>query len=98
MLEDRDEHDDGSEIDLAAEEPDRRRRCPRTATVDGATEAEPLVVLRAKSYETATRFARVTRRMQNARASYTTVRLRGISHIPIEGKQQLVESGIGQQG
>ena len=98
MLEDRDEHDDGSEIDFAAEEPDRRRRCPRTTTVDGATEAEPLVVLRAKSYETATRFAPVAGRMQNAGASRATVGSHGISHVPIEGKQQLVESGIGQQG
>ena len=98
MLEDRDQHDDGGEIDLAAEEPDRRRRCPRAATVDGAAKTEALVVLRPETAGPSARLAPKASRMQNAGAYRATHNSRGISNVPIEGEQQLMESGIGQQG
>ena len=94
---DRDEHHDGGEIDLAAEEPQRRRRRPRAAAIDGAAEAEAPIVLRAQLAEPAARLAPVARGMQRRRRTARIPRLARPRQDRVEGEQQMVECGVGQQ-
>ena len=95
---DRDQHHDRGEIDLAAEEAQRRRRRPRAAAVHRTAEAEALVMLLAQSAGPATRLAPVAGGMQHAAAQRASCASCRIGKIPIEGEQQVVEFGVGQQG
>ena len=61
---DRDQRDHRGEIDLAPEEPERRRRSACSATVAGAAEAEAPIMLLAEPGRTATRLAAKQGRMQ----------------------------------
>ncbi len=94
---DRNQHDNGSEIDLWAEEPQRRRRRPRSAAIDGAAEAEPPIVLGAELAAPTARLALVARRMQHAAAQPASPGPRDLGEIGVEGEQQMMECGIGQQ-
>src|SRR5271155_930351 len=66
---DRDQHHDRGNIDLGAEEAQRRRRRPRPAAIDRAAEAEAPVVLTPEPAGPATRLAPIVGRMKNARAT-----------------------------
>ena len=74
------------------------RRLPRPATIDRATEAEAPVVLRLQTTGPATWLAVVVGHMQRPTAGYAAFGAAVICKITIDGEQQLVESGIGQQG
>ena len=65
---DRDQHHDRGNVDLGAEEAQRRRRRPRPAAVDRAAEAEALVVLAPEAAGPATRLAPIVSAMNNAAA------------------------------
>jgi hypothetical protein len=95
---DRDQHDDGCDIDPAAEEPHRRRRLPRPAALDRAAEAEAQVVLGAETTGPAARLAWVSGRMQPAAAQLASLGPAGVGNILVTGEQKIVESDIGQQG
>jgi hypothetical protein len=75
----------------------RRRRCPAAAAVRRAAKAEAPVMLRADRASTAARLAPIAGGMQHAAAQRAAHVTRRIGKIPIEGKQKLVESGVGQQ-
>src|SRR3954463_9857061 len=64
VLEDGDQHDDRRDIDAAAEKAQRRRRLAAPAAVDGAAEAEALVVLGAELATAAPGLALELGRMQ----------------------------------
>lgn len=98
MAQDRDQHNNGSEIDLAAKEPQRWRCLTRPATIDGTAEAEALIVLRPQSDGPAARLASIASRMQRTAAQTAASGPAGIGQILITGEQEIVESGIGQQG
>ncbi len=95
---DRYEHHHRGEIDFAAEKPQRRRRRPLAAAVHGAAEAETPIVLLAQLAETAAGLAAVARGMQCTVAQCASRASCGLGKIPVDGEQQLVESGAGQQG
>ena len=61
VLKDGDQHDDGRDIDAAAEEAQRRGRLPRSASIVGTAEAEALIVLGAETTGPSARLARVSR-------------------------------------
>ena len=65
---DRDQHHDRGNVDLGAEEAQRRRRRSRPAAVDRAAEAEALVVLAPEAAGPATRLAPIVSTMNNAAA------------------------------
>jgi hypothetical protein len=94
-------HHDRRAIHLAPQEAQRRRRCPRAAAIDRAAETEAPAVLGAESTPKrqwqATRLAGVFARVQRtpARASR---RAMIVGKVAVEGEQQLVKAGIGQQG
>ena len=94
---DRDQHHDRGEIDLAAEKAQRRRRRPRSAAVDGTAEAEAPVVLGPEPAGPAPRLARIAGGMQRATAKRASLGSRRVGEIGIEGEQQLMECGVGQQ-
>jgi hypothetical protein len=91
------QHHDGGEIDLAAEKTQRRWRCPAAAAVHRTAEAEALVMLRADRTSTAARLAPIAGGMHYAAAQRAARVACRIGKVPIEGKQKIVESGIGQQ-
>ena len=97
MPQDRDQHHDRGEIDLAAEKAQRGRRRPRPAAVDGTAEAEAAVVLRPEPAGPAARLARIAGGMQRATAKRASPGARRVGEIGIEGEQQLMECGVGQQ-
>ena len=84
------------DIDLGAEEAQRRRRRPRPAAVDRAAEAEAPVVLTPEAAGPATRLAPIVSRMNNAAASLAPGPPSGVGEVVITGEQQLVECGVGQ--
>jgi hypothetical protein len=94
----RHQHHDGGEIDLAAEKAQRRWRCPAAAAVHRVADAETLVMLRADRASTAARLAPIAGGMYYAAAQRAASITRRIGKIPMKGKQEVVESGIGQQG
>jgi hypothetical protein len=98
MPQDRDQHDDGRDIDPAAEEPQRRRRLSRPASIDGAAEAEAQVVLGPQTTGAAARLAWVSGRMQPAAAQLAALGPAGVGKVLVTGEQKIVESDIGQQG
>src|SRR5262249_39211722 len=78
-----------SGIDLAAQEAQRRRGCPRAAAIDRAAEAEALVVLRSQATETqweVTRLAGVFGRVQGAATRASQCALT-IGKIAVESEQ-----------
>ena len=95
---DRDQHDCRGEIDLAPEEPQRRRRCACAATVAGAAEAEAPIMLLAEPGRTATRLAAILGGMQNAAAQRASSPPRRNRDVLIKDEKQLMECGVGQQG
>ena len=97
MMQDRHQHDDRGEIDLAAEEAQRWWRRPRPAAVNCTAEAEAPVVLGPEPARPAARLARIAGRMQRAAAKRASLRSRRLGDIGIAGEQQLMECGIGQQ-
>ena len=98
VVHDRDQHHHGGEVDLAAKEPQRRRCRPCAAAVNGTAKAEAPVVFVTNPAEPATGLAPVAGGMQHTVAQCASCASRGISKIPVEGEQQRVESGVGQQG
>ena len=98
MLQQRDQHDDGGDIDPAAKEAKRRRRLSAPATIDRTAEAEALVVLGAKTATPAAWLAWISGRVQATAALFATFGATVIGEIAINGEQEVVESGIGQQG
>ena len=94
---DRDQHHDRGNVDLGAEEAQRRRRRPRPAAIDRAAKAEAPVVLAPEAAGSATRLAPIVSRMNNAAASLAPGTQSGIGEVAITGEQQLVECGVGQQ-
>ena len=84
------------DIDLAPEKPQRRRRCPRAAAVDGAAEAEALVMLRPNPAGPP-RGLRAYRADASARHSAQPSALASLRKIPVEDEQELMEFGVGQQ-
>lgn len=99
---DRNQHDKGRDMDPSAEKAQRRRRLSAPASVDVTTEAEPLVVLGTEAtgqrLGASARLARVSGRVQATATCEASVSPAGICKITIDGEQQLVETGIGQQG
>ena len=91
------QHDDRRDIDAAAEKAQRRRRLAAPAAVDGAAEAEALVVLGAELATAASGLALELGRMQRTVAMPASPGACGVGEIGVEGEQQLVESGIRQQ-
>jgi len=98
MAQDRDQHDNGGEIDLAAEEAQRWWRLTRPATIDGTAEAETLIVLQPHTAGPAARLAQIAGRMQHTAAQLAVPGPAGIGEVLVTGEQEIVESGIGQQG
>ena len=96
---DRDQHHDRGEIDLAAEEAQRRRRLALAATVARAAEAEAPVVLLARA-GTAGRAACGGYRAECSAPPHSAHRPRraAIGEVPIKDEKQLMECGVGQQG
>src|SRR5271167_2565885 len=94
---DRDQYHDRGNVDLGAEEAQRRRRRPRPAAIDRAAEAEAPVVLTPEAAGPATRLAPIVSRMNNAVASLASGTPSGIGEVAITGEQQLVECSVGQQ-
>ena len=96
---DGDQHDNGRDMDPAAEKAQRRRRLSAPAAVDGTTEAEALVVLGAKAtgqrLGTPARLAWVSRRMQTTATRKASFGPAGIGKITIDGEQQLPMIGVG---
>lgn len=97
VLQDGDQHDDRRDIDAAAEKAQRRRRLSAPAAVDGAAEAEALVVLGAELATAAPGLALELGRMQRTVAMPASPGACGVGEIGVEGEQQFVESGIRQQ-
>src|SRR5271165_5647762 len=95
---DRDQHYYRGEIDLAPEEPERRRRSACAATVAGAAEAEAPIMLLAEPGRTATRLAAILGRMQHAAAQRASSPPRRNRDVLIKDEKQLMECGVGQQG
>ena len=93
---DRDQHHDRGNVDLGAEEAQRRRRRPRPAAIDRAAEAEAPVVLTPEAAGPATRLAPIVSRMNNAVASLAPGTPSGVGEVAITGEQQLVKCGVGQ--
>ena len=98
MAQDRDQHDNGGEIDLAAEEAQRWWRLTRPATIDGTAEAETLIVLQPHTAGPAARLAQIAGRMQHTAAQLAVPGPAGIGDVLVTGEQEIMESGIGQQG
>ena len=102
VLHDRHQHHDGRQIKPAAEKAHRRRRLACAASIDGAAEAEATVVIGTEATDdglrAATRLAREACGMQRTAAVLAAPSPAGIGKIAIDGEQQLVKSGIGQQG
>src|SRR6202049_3574648 len=65
---DRNQHHDRGDVDLGAEEAQRRRRRPRPTAIDSAAEAEEPVVVAPETAEPATRFAPIGSGMNTATA------------------------------
>ena len=90
VLQDRDQHDDGGDIDPASEEAHRRRRLSAPAAVDRATEAEALIVLGTETTPQVlgptTRLARISGRMQATAALLAAFGPAGIGKIAIDGE------------
>jgi hypothetical protein len=97
VQQDRNQHHDRGDVDLGAEEAQRRRRRSRPAAIDGTAEAEALVVLAPKAAGPATRLAPIVSAMNNAAASLAPSTPCGVGEVAITGEQQLVECGVGQQ-
>jgi hypothetical protein len=97
MPHDRDEHDDRGEVDLGAEEAQRRWRRPRPAAIDSTAEAEAPIMLGPKLDRPATRLARIGGRMQRAAAQRALLGSGRVGEIAVAGEQKIVERGVGQQ-
>lgn len=93
---DRDQHHDRGNVDLTAQEAQRRRRRPRPAAVERAAEAQAPVVLAPEAAGPATRLAPIMSAMNNAAASLAPSTPSGVGEVAITGEQQLVECGVGQ--
>ena len=98
LPQDRDQHNCRGEIDLAPEEPQRRRRCACAATVAGAAEAEAPIMLLAEPGRTATGLAAILGGMQNAAAQRASSSPRRNRDVLVKDEKQLMECGVGQQG
>ena len=96
VLQNGDQHDDGRDIHPAPEEAQRRRRRPRTAAVDGAAKAEALVVLRPETTRPPAGFAGVARHVP-APATGAALGPASLRQITVDGEQEVMESGVGQQ-
>ena len=94
---DRDQHHDRSNVDLGAEEAQRRRRRPRPAAIDRTAEAEAPVVLTPEAAGPATRLAPIGRGMNNAATPCAARAPCGVGEVAIIGQQQLVECGVAQR-
>src|SRR5271157_522019 len=95
---DRDQNDCRGEIDLAPEEPQRRRRCACAATVASTAKAEAPIMLLAEPGRTATGLAAILGGMQNAAAQRASSPPRRNRDVLIKDEKQLMECGVGQQG
>ena len=97
LLQDGDQHDDRGDENATAEEADRCRRLSRAASIDRAAEAETQVVLGAEAAQPALRLASETSRVQTAAAVPASAGASRVGEIAIDGEQEIVESGIGQE-
>jgi hypothetical protein len=96
VLHDRDQHHDRGDVDLGAEEAQRRRRRPRSTALDGTAEAVAPVVLAPEPAGPATRLAPIGGGVNNAAAPRAPRAPSGVGEVAILGEQQLVECGVGQ--
>src|SRR6202795_3916583 len=80
---DRDQHHDRGNVDLGADEAQRRRRRPRPAAVDRAAEAEAPVVLAPEAAGPTTRLAPIVSGMNNAAASLAPRTPSGVGEVAI---------------
>ena len=88
---------DGAEIDLAAEEPERRRRRALATEVHRAAEAQALVGHPTEPNRPAARLASEPRRVQYAATACAPRRARCRRKITVECEEQFVEFGVRQQ-
>src|SRR5262252_339814 len=91
VLQDGDQHDDRRDIDAAAEKAQRRWRLPAPAAVDGAAEAEALVVLGAELATAAPGLALELGRMQHTVAMPASPGACGVGEIGVEGEEQFAD-------
>src|ERR1700693_2888776 len=86
---DRDQHHHRGEIDLASEEPQRRRRLAFAATIECAAEAEAPIVLLAEPGRTATRLAAIPGGMHHAPAQQASLPSTRNGDVLIKDEKQL---------
>ena len=90
-MNDGDQHNDGRDVNAAAEEPQRRRRRSAPATVPAAAEREALVVLGAEFYGATARLALVVRHIELGAAVDASLTMLRVGEIAITGEQEVVE-------